>query len=498
MKKGCVKHLYKAEVQAWKLVQLQSWKPENQNIMSKTNDENLRAFYEKLLEIKDKEAQKSLSQQELKEIAMDLGFSENEWHLVEQKVEGHLKNGQSFLSYENWDDAIEQFEQALQLSPNNPAATYGLAIAYHSLYQQNRKATNKEKALEYARIRLVNEPGHEPSIRIISELQKGVQGKSIASTASAKPTTTVGAKQSISKVALAGLVAAFIAGIGAYMSLSGTSQNDSYTEEYYEPTTENNTTSPLENKTKPPIATTRGYTEVPVKFAKSFSSKDFKLVEIDKSEARKSSRRFSYKLSGSLQITSERPIDELKLKAEFVTSEGKVAIAEYIDVIKKYQPNAVKGDYAPFYLSKYNKKYGAGDFKEVRLLVHTIQYAPSQRLTRRPVPVVWAYDHAKGVDIVVIERAQKVRSYSTSTSHQVELSFVNKGQKTIDRMKLEAQWLNLKGDIVYSRTHTLVYPHQADWKPNQNRLYRFNAYIKDLNPRQIKGYRINIVEAEVK
>ena len=116
--------------------------------MDNTNDKHLKAFYEKLLELKRKEEQKTLSQQELKEIAFELGFSEDEWHLVEAKVDGHLKNWQSFLGFQNWNDAIKEFEQALHLSPNNPAGIYGLTIAYHSLYQQNGKSEFKEKVID--------------------------------------------------------------------------------------------------------------------------------------------------------------------------------------------------------------------------------------------------------------------------------------------------------------------------------------------------------------
>lgn len=468
--------------------------------MSKSNEENLRAFYEKLLEIKNKEAQKSLSQQELKEIAMELGFSEDEWHLVEEKVEGHLKNGQSFLTYQNWDDAIAQFEQALQLSPNNPAATYGLAIAYHSLYLQNRRSKDKDKAVEYARIRLVNEPGHEPSIKIISELQKGGQLRGLASSSAvAKPAVATNANKGKTSLVTGALVAAFIAGLIGYFSMARSSK-DSYIEKDYTPSvTENSSSSPRDPSPTQSLAPSRrNYTNVPVKFVESSWGQDFKLVQIEKSEVRSSSRRFSYKLAGSLQITGERPIEELKLKAEFITNGGRVGIAEYISVVRKYQPNAIKGDYAPFYLSKYNKKYKGDSFKEVRLSVHTLKHATNKRYTSRPVPVVWAYDRPRDINIEVIERAQKVRGYRTSTSHQVELSFVNKGKQALQKLKVEAQWLNQQGEIVHSTTRTLVYPHQADFFPNHNRLQRFHAYIKDLSPRGIKGYRINIIEADTK
>ncbi|EAY27032.1 tetratricopeptide repeat protein [Microscilla marina] len=462
--------------------------------MSKNNEENLRAFYQKLLEIKDKEAQKSLSQQELKEIAFDLGFSEDEWHLVEQKVEGYLKNGQSFLSFKNWKDAIQQFEQALHLSPNNLAAIYGLAIAYHSMHHEYPHEKYKEKAIEYARIRLVNEPGHEPSIRIISELQKPSQTKTV--TASPRPQTpaaNVGSKRA-SIILLAIVLSVFIAGALVFFSVQRASDEDNvYKTEKHLPKAETSA-SWSENVTP----TNRNRNNVPVKFVQSSWSKGFKLARIEESKLRPSRQRLSYKLSGALLITGNLPIEELKLKVEFVTPEGKVGLAEYVSVVKKYQPNAIKGDYVPFYLSKYSKSYAANDLSEVRLLVHSVKYGSWKKPTHRPVPTVWAYDRPEGIKIDVLERAQQVRGYAKSTSHKVEVNFINKSAESLQRFKVEAQWLNHNDEIVHSVTRTLVFPHQADWYPNHNRLHRFHAYIKNLTPREIKGYRINIIEASTK
>ncbi|WP_299459272.1 tetratricopeptide repeat protein [uncultured Microscilla sp.] len=463
--------------------------------MSKTNEENLRAFYEKLLEIKDKEAQKSLSQQELKEIALDLGFSEDEWHLVEQKVEGHLKNGQSFLSFENWNDAIQQFEQALQLSPNNLAAIYGLAIAYRSMYHETSRANYREQAINYARVRLVNEPGHEPSIRIISELQKPSQAKSVTASPHAQmPATNAGSKRA-SIIVMASVFILFMAGALIFFSVQRASDEDKvYETEKYLPEKTASSSSPQYT-----VPTNRNRNNVPVKFVKSSWSENFKLARIEKSAVTSSSRqRLSYKLSGALLITGNLPIEELKLKVEFVTPEGKVGLAEYVSVVKKYQPNAIKGDYVPFYLSKYSKNYAANDLSEVRLLVHAVKYGSWKKPTHRPIPTLWAYDRPQGIQIDVLERAQEVRGYAKSTSHKVEVNFINKGKESLQRFKVEAQWLNHNDEIVHSVTRTLVYPHQADWYPNHNRLHRFHAYIKNLTPREIKGYRINIIEASTK
>lgn len=467
--------------------------------MDNTNEKNLKAFYEKLLELKNKEEQKSLSQQELKDIAFELGFSENEWHLVEAKVEGHLKNGQSFLGFQNWNDAIEEFEQALHLSPNNPAATYGLAIAYSSMYNEGNKKAHKEKALQYARIRLVNEPGHEPSIRIISELQKTPQTSSFTPPTH-QPKASSSPVSQKSKIPLVAGIAVFVLFIAGAISFFTVKQGipDQESHHSFEKTIE--TDPPNHNNQTVMVAPTdRDRSEIPTKFVSSPAGQGIKLWSIDRSKSSPSRTRFYYKLAGSLKVESNQAIEELKLKVEFITHEGRVAMAEYVEALRRYNPTAIKGDYIPFYFSKSKKGYTSEDFKEIRLSVHTIKRSQtSQRLTNKPVPTTWAYDPPQGIKIDVRERKQTVRGYSKSISHKVELNFINKSRVPIKRLKIEAQWLNHNNEIVHSVIRTLVYPHQALWRPNHNRLHNFNAYIKNLTTRQIKGYRINVIEVEVK
>lgn len=474
--------------------------------MENSHERYLKAFYEKLLELKNKEEQKALSQQELKDIAFELGFSDNEWHLIEEKVEGHLKNGQSFLGFQNWRDAIKEFEQALQLSPNNLAATYGLAIAFHSLYQEDTQNVFKEKALQYARIRLKNEPGHEPSIRIISELQK--ESKTAFKQANAYAVNKVQATSTTNNpriilMASMAMIGIFIAGIIAFSVMRKQSKKTKYKpKSNYTPGNHNNSRNNAPNQAPVnnhsfDVAPTQS--QIPTKFVKTPAGQGIALWSIDKSKASPSRHRFYYKLVGNLKVEEGAPISELNLKVEFINQEDRVAMAEFVTVLRRYQPIAIKGDYIPFYLSKSKSGYTLGDFKEIRLSVHTIKRASTPKtLSNKIVPVIWAYDPPRGVELEVRERQQTVRGYSHSTSHKVELNFINKSKQAIKTLKVEAQWINHNNEIIHSMIRTLVYKHQASLRPEHNRRHRFNAYLKNVTPQQVKEYKINIIDAEVK
>jgi len=66
---------------------------------------NHQQFFEKALAIQVKRQEK-LSEAEKKEIALQLGFSEEDWQAVLASFEGHLRRGMEFLKRHNYEKAI--------------------------------------------------------------------------------------------------------------------------------------------------------------------------------------------------------------------------------------------------------------------------------------------------------------------------------------------------------------------------------------------------------
>ncbi|NJL15683.1 MAG: hypothetical protein HC913_23550 [Microscillaceae bacterium] len=114
-------------------------------------------FFKKALEIQAQKREK-LSEAEKKEIALNLGFSETDWQAVLDSFEAHLTRGKAFLERENFQEAIPELQEALIIQAENTEALSQIAFAFLGLYQHNKRKQHKEKALQFARECLQNDP----------------------------------------------------------------------------------------------------------------------------------------------------------------------------------------------------------------------------------------------------------------------------------------------------------------------------------------------------
>lgn len=133
------------------------------------NTNNIEAYFQKILQIKDQ--RKGVSEAELKEIALELGMSENEWREVQKVARGHIDRGYNFLDHNNEEDALKEFEQALVVYPDDARALYGIAHIHERWFLEKGKAENKTEALQYAHDTLQADPAHANAARLISYLK---------------------------------------------------------------------------------------------------------------------------------------------------------------------------------------------------------------------------------------------------------------------------------------------------------------------------------------
>lgn len=117
-------------------------------------------FFEKALAIQAQRREK-LTEAERKEIALDLGFSEEDWQAVLASFEGHLKRGTEFLKRHNYEKAIVELEDALIVQPEHTNTLAALAQAYLGEFQTKRRKVFKEKALQYAQECLLYSPKNQ-------------------------------------------------------------------------------------------------------------------------------------------------------------------------------------------------------------------------------------------------------------------------------------------------------------------------------------------------
>ena len=136
------------------------------------DNKNLESFVKKMYEIQFSEQEKVLSNNELKEIALDTGLSENDWQQTQQLLRASEQNGQQHLNAKNWNSAIKEYETATSFNPFKVYNVYNLAVAYKNRGEQNNNKSDINKAEQYANQCLTIQPGYSPAIQLIANINE--------------------------------------------------------------------------------------------------------------------------------------------------------------------------------------------------------------------------------------------------------------------------------------------------------------------------------------
>lgn len=139
--------------------------------MPKDSDEILRTYMEHVLRLQQ-ERHEQLSDEDLRQIALDTGMSDDDLAYIQQQFVSYLTRGRGFLRYKNWDEAIPELLQAVALSPNSTEAIAGLAEAHWGRWHQLHQEVDREKVNLYADRTLMIDPSNETALRLLSTLDR--------------------------------------------------------------------------------------------------------------------------------------------------------------------------------------------------------------------------------------------------------------------------------------------------------------------------------------
>lgn len=120
----------------------------------------------------DSLTERPLTLDELRELAISMGMSEEEWDDLQNKAHIHLKLAQDHLKARNFEQAIEDAEKATSINPYIPNGNSILAKAYHMLWLEDDFASARDKAEYYARKELLTDPDDTIAINVLSAINK--------------------------------------------------------------------------------------------------------------------------------------------------------------------------------------------------------------------------------------------------------------------------------------------------------------------------------------
>lgn len=136
------------------------------------SEKMIEAYISKLFEVQKARENQPLTEQELKEIALDAGMSEEDWQAAQEVANDHNTRAEGFLGYKNWTEAISEYEQTLRIRPQHPQPLSGIAYAFKMRWQTTQNPQDKDRALAYARQCLQVSPENAQSLMIVSKLSK--------------------------------------------------------------------------------------------------------------------------------------------------------------------------------------------------------------------------------------------------------------------------------------------------------------------------------------
>jgi len=138
-----------------------------------SEDQFLEGYVKKLMEREmDLDDPEPLTDEQLKQIALDTGMSEQEWLNIKQEAIDTENRGFDYLDRGNYEDALLCFKESISLYPNSPEAFYGYAKAHFKKGVELENESDFDTALLYIKRTLKLDPGYQYALDLKSNIRK--------------------------------------------------------------------------------------------------------------------------------------------------------------------------------------------------------------------------------------------------------------------------------------------------------------------------------------
>jgi len=128
----------------------------------------LTAYIEAILRLQRE--QQSFTDEELREIAIETGMSDEDVALARKRAGEHLNRGKGFLKYENWNEAVRELEEAVVLAPSSVDALSALATAH---WRRDDGEVDRQRARAYAMRALALDSTNDAALHLVSTIDRG-------------------------------------------------------------------------------------------------------------------------------------------------------------------------------------------------------------------------------------------------------------------------------------------------------------------------------------
>ena len=116
--------------------------------------------------------ERPLSLKELKELAISMGLTEEQWDELQKKAHEHLKAADDHLKARNFTQSIEEAEKATAINPYIENGNAVLARAYMMLWLQTHDDAHRDRAEMHAKQELKVDPRDQIAVNVLSTIDK--------------------------------------------------------------------------------------------------------------------------------------------------------------------------------------------------------------------------------------------------------------------------------------------------------------------------------------
>ncbi|GAB4395268.1 MAG: hypothetical protein OHK0053_01580 [Microscillaceae bacterium] len=326
-----------------------------------TPQQNLKAYFDKVLDIQQQQQNQALTEAELKSIALNLGITEADWQAIQKAFEDYRTRALGYLQHQNWQDAIPELEQALTLRPADVPALYGMAQAWYFKWQNSQQQKDAQMAEQYAKKSLQIQPNHPDALRLVSQLKNpnpNIQNTRNTYLSSQKNPAASSQKSNKFLPLMLGLLLA----MGAVGFLLFQVSNPATSSKYDKTAPEASAEAPPANE---PSSVNDGESAIPVSVQAGELSNKVRF-EVESAVLKPYEASYNFELKADL-IPDGVEIDKLNARIELIDTEGKVVASKNEEFIQDYMPIIRNGDIHPVYFSIFKQNTSIPVLREVKI-----------------------------------------------------------------------------------------------------------------------------------
>ncbi len=289
-------------------------------------DDTIQRYVEHALALADRRDD-SLTEDDLIEIARELGLTDDDLARVDQAIDDHVDRGRGYSQHELWDDAIRELESARALAPARVAIAVALAEALVGRWAATDYPDDKLRATALAREALEREPTHPDAYRLLARLSPA------EAPARRRPPTAGPRRQGAVAASITLVAVGIVAGVGLNL--------DTSTPPHPPLTVPSPPISPAVDE-PPPFRSSE--TDLPLEFAGPDG------IDIHTLRSRLASYpdRAFYTVWGDIEVTGELELQQLSLKVTLLDADGNPVKTHTREAWGEHEARLRQGDHGVF------------------------------------------------------------------------------------------------------------------------------------------------------